>query len=210
MAKAKAKSRKKPSRGKSKKISWGGPASKGATRINVALAAVAAAVVVAFSVLWWHGSQAEGRFLALAAEGQAALDRVKTFRNDGRTHLQPGERHIYGSAFPTSGPHDPVPTDPGFYQQAQRPTQIVHALEHGNIVIYYDDPGAEVLDQIKDWVALYDGAWDGVIATPSSGLGSKIVLTAWRKTLSQDRFDPAAAAAFIDAFRGRGPEHPVR
>ena len=33
---------------------------------------------------------------------------------------------------------------------------------------------------------------------------------AWRRTLTLDPFDGDAGAAFIDAYRGRGPEHPVR
>jgi hypothetical protein len=49
-----------------------------------------------------------------------------------------------------------------------------------------------------------------VVAAPSSGLGKAVVLTAWRKILKLDEFDPAAAAAFIDKFRGRGPENRVR
>jgi hypothetical protein len=49
-----------------------------------------------------------------------------------------------------------------------------------------------------------------VIATRSSGLGKAVVLTAWRRILRLDEFDPPAAAAFIDQFRGRGPENPVR
>jgi hypothetical protein len=83
-------------------------------------------------------------------------------------------------------------------------------LEHGNIVIYYDAPETEVLATLKDWAGLYGGQWDGLVVTPHSGLGKTIVMTAWRKILRLDTFDPAAAAAFIDAYRGRGPEHPVR
>jgi hypothetical protein len=37
-----------------------------------------------------------------------------------------------------------------------------------------------------------------------------VVLTAWRKILKLDSFEPAAAAAFIDTYRGRGPEKRVR
>ena len=35
-------------------------------------------------------------------------------------------------------------------------------------------------------------------------------MTAWRKRLRLKTFDASAAAAFIDAYRGRGPENPVR
>jgi hypothetical protein len=37
-----------------------------------------------------------------------------------------------------------------------------------------------------------------------------VVLTAWRKILKLDTFEPASAAAFVDAYRGRGPENKVR
>lgn len=46
--------------------------------------------------------------------------------------------------------------------------------------------------------------------TPRPGLGETIILAAWRRTLTLDPFDGDAAAAFIDAYRGRGPEHLVR
>ena len=76
--------------------------------------------------------------------------------------------------------------------------------------IYYDRPGPDAISTLEDWTSLYTGHWDGVIATPSPGLGKAVVLTAWRKKFELERFAPAASAAFIDAFRGRGPENPVR
>lgn len=50
------------------------------------------------------------------------------------------------------------------------------------------------------------------IVTGRSGfVGSAVILlTAWTKMLRLAKFDAASAAAFIDRFRGRGPEHPVR
>jgi hypothetical protein len=87
---------------------------------------------------------------------------------------------------------------------------LVHALEHGHIVIYYDRPGDAALDLIERWTGLYGGLWDGVVAAPDRSLGERIVLTAWRKRLDLEAFDPEIAAAFIDKYRGRGPENPVR
>jgi hypothetical protein len=101
-------------------------------------------------------------------------------------------------------------TRPGVYEQPQRPTQLVHALEHGHIVIYYDEPGAEAMQLIEEWAALYDGQWSGVVVTPRPDLGEALVVTAWTKRLALDTFDPFSTAAFIDAYRGRGPETPVR
>lgn len=66
------------------------------------------------------------------------------------------------------------------------------------------------MEQLKEWAGLYDGQWSGLVVTRNSGLDEAVVLTAWTKRLEFDSFDPAAAAAFIDAYRGRGPENPVR
>lgn len=206
----KSRTRKKSGKAKTKSIDWGGPAAKGSGRVNLVLGALALAALVAGGGYLWQLQQAGSEFESLIAAGQPALARVETTADRGRGHLELGQGHSYDTAFPTSGIHDQVPIDPGFYTEPQRATQLVHSVEHGHIVIYYDDPGAEVRDTIKDWTALFGGNWDGVVAVPSSGLGKGVVLTAWRKILKLDSFEPAAAAAFVDAFRGRGPEKRVR
>jgi hypothetical protein len=129
---------------------------------------------------------------------------------DARTHIPPRAFYDYGTPFPTSGPHSPRWTETGFYSEPQPPTELVHALEHGNIVIYYDQPGSRALEQLKRWAEEHQGQWDGVVVVPSPGLKERVVLTAWEKRLMLDRFDGAAAAAFLDAFRGRGPEGAMR
>jgi hypothetical protein len=206
----KSRSRKRAKSAPTTKIQWGGRADKRTGRLNVVLAAAAAAVVAVAAVFWWQLHKTERAFAALIERGQPALERVEALPDNGGGHLQPGQGQKYGTAFPTSGVHDPVPAKAGFYDEPQPPTKIVHALEHGIVVVYYDKPGAEALDLLKDWTGLYGGEWDGVAAVPSRGLGQAVVLTAWAKMLRLDRFEPAAAAAFIDAYRGRGPEHPVR
>jgi hypothetical protein len=158
----------------------------------------------------WRASEARGQFEALLRDGKGSLDGVKSSRSRGQAHLAPGQRHGYGMSFPTSGPHDPVPTSPGFYDDPQPPEKLVHAIEHGHIVVYYDEPGEAVMTQLKDWSRLFRGHWDGFVAVPYRGLKRKLVLTAWRKRLDLEPFDAPSAVRFIDAYRGRGPENPVR
>ena len=83
-------------------------------------------------------------------------------------------------------------------------------IEHGMIVIFYDKPVAAVMERLRDWTALFPGPWSGIVSVARAGLGEKLILTAWRRTLRLDAFEETAAAAFIDAYRGRGPENPVR
>jgi hypothetical protein len=173
-------------------------------------AVIAATVVIVAAAFWWRSSSAEKEFLALAAQGETALAGVRREPSLGRTHLRLGETHSYNSRFPLSGPHHPVPTEPGFYDFTQPPIQLVHALEHGHIVIYYDEPGAVALDSLKRWAGQYGGPWDGVVVTKMLRIGDRIELTAWTRRLGLQKFDAATAAAFIDAYRGRGPENPVR
>ena len=205
----KSRTRKKSKQGTSKPVKWGGQPAKASKRIDLVFGAIAAAALIAGGVYWWQGYQSGVEFEALAGQGRAALDRVKTTSGRGG-HLEPGQFQAYAERFPTSGIHDRVPVDPGFYRESQPATKLVHSVEHGNIVIYYESPGAETIQRLKDWTSLYGGKWEGVIATPSSGLRKAVVLTAWGKSLRLAEFDPAAAAAFIDQFRGRGPENSVR
>ncbi len=125
-----------------------------------------------------------------------------------------GREHIdgpvdYGTDFPTSGPHAPSPARPGFYDEPLPLEPLVHALEHGNIVIYYDQPSDAAMKVIRDWTDQYQGVWDAVIAVPHEGLGESIVLTSWQHRLELPKMD-VRASFFVDAFRGRGPENRVR
>ena len=172
--------------------------------------ALAVAVTATMTLLGPEPTEGDAAFAALVAAGQAALPAVQSFTSQGRDHLQPGQDFTYSEEFPTSGPHAPVWTKPGLYGEPQPMTELVHALEHGNIVIHYDLPGDQALATLQIWTDFYTGQWDGLVAVPKSGLGGKTVLLAWNRRLDLDPFDEAAAAAFVDAYRGRGPEHPVR
>ncbi len=169
--------------------------------------AVAAGIAAWF---FWQSMDAESKFMSLAESGRARLSAVKTHADRGTGHADPGEQLRLAGRFPTSGRHHTRWTETGFHAAPQFAAQLVHALEHGNVVVYYDAPGAETMQTIEGWAGLYVGQWSGLVATPAAGLGQAVVLTAWRRSLRLEPFDAAAAAAFIDKYRGRGPERPVR
>lgn len=210
-------------RSRARRSGRGGPTKPGAApgrrrRLKRWQVAVGAAVLAAAAYggwSWWSWQQEDVKFLAQAERGRPALKDVTTLPNEGRGHISADESVRYQSDPPTSGRHDPTPVDPGFYDRPQRAAMLVHSLEHGNIVIYYDQPGPEVLRTLKAWADLYSGPWSGgpwsgVVVTPKPGVGQAVVLTAWTRVLRLNPFDADAAAAFIDAYRGRGPEKPVR
>lgn len=126
---------------------------------------------------------------------------------------------------PACGPHHPVPQPPGFYTSPQPWEKLVHAMEHGNVVVYYDRPGSEAQAALKAWAERFSNPWGGLVIVPLPGLGQGVVLTAWTavpppgqparsegwgKRLRLERFDPAEAAAFIAAFLGKGLEGPMQ
>jgi hypothetical protein len=138
------------------------------------------------------------------------LKDVITYPSEGAAHVPAGQRVIYKTDPPTSGAHEAVPTPTGYYTKPQRPEKLVHALEHGIIVIYYDKPDPAMLLALQVLPVNYPGAWDGVIVTPRAGLGKGIILTAWTKMLRMQTFDPATLLEFIDSFRAKGPERPQK
>lgn len=131
---------------------------------------------------------------------------VITMPDNGRRHLEPGQHWRYENIPPTSGPHDPVATRPGYYEEQQPFEKLVHALEHGTIVIYYENPPAPVLTELKRLVRLYSGG-TGIIVTPMAGLEESLILTAWTKILRLPLFDAKQVKTFIDSFGGHGPEN---
>ncbi len=167
--------------------------------LTAAAAVVAITAVVVTAWLWWA-----------ARQELSSLKAAEAFLSESTAHVRPGERVFYRAAPPLSGPHDPVATAPGYYNEIQPLEKLVHALEHGNIVIYVERPDPAVLQILRKWADQYSGRWDGVIVTPYPGLKQSIILTAWQRKLHLEEFDIAAATAFIDKFRGRGPENPVR
>ncbi len=175
---------------------------------------VVIAVVVAFAGWFgwssWNAGQNEDEFKKLATAGTPGLAAVTEMPGRGTGHFSPGQSGGYVERFPTSGAHNPNWINPGVYDLPQRPDMLVHSLEHGNIVVYYDKPGMDAMRMLSAWAALYADPWSGVVVTPAPGLGEEVVLTAWKRMLRQQPFEAATAAAFIDRFRGRGPENPVR
>lgn len=177
------------------------------------LIGVAVVVVAVLAVAGWLAFSSR-RPVSDAEEpapvDQAALRQVETFPCPSRDHVQPGVDIYYPMDPPVCGQHYATWVKPGFYTTGQVPEELVHSLEHGYVVIYYDQPEPAALQTLQDLAERFTGDWDGVVVVPRPGLGQRLILTAWGKMLRLDTFDENAVMAFLDAYRGRGPEHPVR
>ncbi|MGH2446244.1 MAG: DUF3105 domain-containing protein [Thermoleophilaceae bacterium] len=122
----------------------------------------------------------------------------------------------YSSVPGTSGPHwDPSGVaNWGVYSTPQNETQLIHNLEHGGIVIWYEPDALDVaqVDELAEYVnrqtaSGISGRFKFILA-PWDGpdFGHPIAVTAWRQLLYLDEVDTAAIDDFARAHYGRSPE----
>jgi hypothetical protein len=142
------------------------------------------------------------------------LSAVERFPSEGNTHVSSGTEVDYAQSPPLSGNHYNTPTEGGFYQETQPAGNIVHGLEHGAVVIYYD-PAAmneSARTSLQAFASTHTGAWRSVIVVPNPNAEPEAdyVLTAWRHRMYMDSYDAHTVHAFLSEFLGRGPENPVR
>ena len=144
--------------------------------------------------------------------------------NEGLTQPNDGGEHItdgvtcrapeapcgpdpYSSLPGTSGPHWTTPAAWGVYTTPQNESQLIHNLEHGGIVIWYDPETldeaevAELTSYVETQNASGISGRFKFILTPWGGtqeLGGAVAVTAWRNILTLEAFDMEAIRAFAD------------
>jgi hypothetical protein len=172
------------------------------------IAAVAALAFVSFS----------GGSTDAAAALKSAGCTLKDYPGVSRQHIRdPAARPKSWNSFPpTSGPHFVTPAVYGFYNEPVELARVLHGLEHGGVYVLYGSKApADTVDQLR---AIYDRDPRGLVFAPLPELGKTIALGAWTskhpgsaevgtghlaKCTAVDR---KAFEAFIDTYRGRGPE----
>jgi hypothetical protein len=147
--------------------------------------------------------------------------------DDGQTHVAQGTdcrapgasgecgADPYSSLPAASGPHWNGPANWGVYTTPQIETQLIHNLEHGGVVIWYDPDAldADQVDELSRYVTTQvssgiSGRFKFVLS-PWGGedeLPSPIVATAWRWLLELDEVDTTTLDAFAREHYGMSPE----
>jgi hypothetical protein len=149
----------------------------------------------------------------LPAHGDATLlTAVVSPPDEGREHIWPDHPAEYKTMPPTSGPHFPDPTAPGFYTTRPAFGYLVHSLEHGSAVIYYDPAHLtpEIEKSLRAFISANSDTEVGIVAVPDADFKYPFVLTAWDKMIKLDEYDPRVVRAFLAEYLGRGPENPIR
>ncbi len=120
----------------------------------------------------------------------------------------------YTSLPATSGPHWDTPANWGVYATTQSESQLIHNLEHGGIVIWYDPAQldaaqiSQLTDYVETQVAQGIGGRYKFILSPWAGeeLAGPIAVTAWRHLLFLDEVDIGAIDSFVGERYGLAPE----
>jgi uncharacterized protein DUF3105 len=138
----------------------------------------------------------------------------------GANHIPVGQPHEpYNSNPPTSGPHYATPAEAGFYDAAPPDEQLVHDLEHGYVIIWYncsklsDSQCRQLKSQIQQVMGSAGNSLitntPKLIGVPRTNMETQLALTTWGRLDKFDSFDSQRILNFIKVFRDTAPENNV-
>ena len=174
---------------------------KEAMRRNAALVGVAVVFVAVLGVCLSQRTQdqkAQGDLVAQLTAGDCRYD----------TRTDPGSEHVARPNFevnpPAGGDHTPEYAAAGIYEGDVPPDgPLVHAMEHGFIVLWYRAGDAEAKAGAE---ALGREFSEETLVVPRGGLDVAVAATAWHRRLLCPSVEDEPLAAFIRGYRDQGPE----
>lgn len=136
--------------------------------------------------------------------GSAACGNLLVLEDEGRGHLSPGDPiPEYKTNPPTSGTHNPTWYPAGIYDNNADITQMVHSLEHGYVIMYYNGISQ---DEINSLINIQRSDAYKLIVAPYPNMEQKVSVVAWAHMQNCDGVNEAAIRSFIAQFRNQGPE----
>lgn len=139
---------------------------------------------------------------------------------EAAVHVPEGTVITYSTNPPSSGSHYPIWANFKEYDHPVADGYLVHSMEHGAVVIFYDcDPNAcvappGVLDALRAVrnAAPTDPSCDPsirvrVILAPRPDNDVAVAAAAWGATYKADCVDAPSLSKFITDFYGKGPEN---
>lgn len=145
----------------------------------------------------------------LASRGTDETTSVQRFPIQGQQHIKLGQTHpAYNSDPPTSGWHYDTPLDSGFHEQPAADELVVHNLEHGHVVVFYDCSKLTDCQGTKDQLQKLAESYSNwkVTIVPRQNADAALAVAAWGRLDKLENYDEARIKDFISAWRDRGPE----
>lgn len=155
---------------------------------------------------------------ARETDGCVQLDDTTT---GNREHFEPNNAppadSIYTLRPAASGPHFSQQAAPGVYGDGLDERGVVHSMEHGAVVVWYDPDqvAGDTIDDIQSWVESLNASGfanprsgAGLFSAPFQGQftsGKPIALRAWGAALDCSSWDRSVGNAFVvDHFGTHG------
>ena len=137
---------------------------------------------------------------------KAADCTVKTFPSEGRSHVS---GHVdYKTNPPTSGNHFEIPAADGAYTEAPPMEHLVHSMEHGRVILWYQPTASPQLKgQLK---TLFDeDNYHMLLAPNTRDMPAQVAASSWTRsitcsTVNNKTWD--ALRLFRDRYRDQAPE----
>jgi uncharacterized protein DUF3105 len=148
----------------------------------------------------------------LTAAAKAAGCVVKSFPLEGRDHTTKHQKYLTNP--PTSGNHNPNPSDDGYYPNGAPPKERnVHALEHGRIELQYK-PGTpkRVVDTL---LAIFNEPLKGksgyhqLLYENNTGMTFQVAAASWQHYLGCPTWNDKvidAIRSYREQYVDKGPE----
>ena len=162
-----------------------------------------------------------GAVLALACGGSSSdpnavdiLDRpeLEIYDNEHTTnqqiHLLGNESADYTTIPPYGEEHSPIPLTCGIYSSTPLFEMVVHAMEHGAVVLWYspNQLSATDIEAMTEISSQHLNDSDYVIQAPYGALDAPLMLVAWGVRLPLTEVEPDAIEQFFDEFHDEAPE----
>jgi hypothetical protein len=178
---------------------------KAARKRNLATLLIAVLIIAIIAVLVLKDRESTDVAAQGVDEKQAGCTAIEEFEDEGQEHVDVAPE--YGTNPPTSGNHLQTPAQSGFFTEPVDAGNLVHNLEHGQIVFWYDpDAPEETLDLIE---AVVEQEPVATIAVPWEDLEGpySFAMSAWGASQSCRQVSQEVVDAFRKRFQGRGPEN---
>ena len=195
---------------------------RAATRRSNMITAGIAIVIIAAVAFFIINERASDTETVSAPEGvavaEAGCDEIEEHEEEGNEHVDANTDVEYETSPPTSGDHWPpeLVSDAGFFPSEVPEESLVHNLEHGQIVVWYDpDASSETKSNLEtftesqnDLDALGGATTAPIITVPYPDIpeGKSFVLTAWTQSQACSSYSLDAINAFRESYQGRSPE----
>ncbi len=123
-----------------------------------------------------------------------------------RDHVPDATKIYYNSNPPGAGPHYKDSQAAGIYTKKPPYGYLVHSLEHGAIILWYN-PNSLSKDEISKLENIFKSILlDKKIITPDGSLDVPVALSSWGRILKLKTIDEKQITTFSKTNYDRGPE----